>query len=514
MILRYHFVLISTFVLPALLACDAPSDAPETSQEAARASDDVVVRAGTGLVPLGVTADGHVIYQESQTVYAAALRAGAPPSRIDDVPAGNTAFAYISGNVAFVWTNPDYATPGFGVSPLTIWSAAHGARHASDSSPVGTLVTAANASGSRVVFPTASDAGGTQADLVLARADLGEQTTLVTAMRTSFPSGRCRPEATFIGGRAWEQVAAAYCTGDVSTATISIWWGEERRNFGGIATPPRFFVNPHFPLIATTSAPLPGQAFGEPTLISVLGRQAVDTVPSSLAFFGADGLLLYTDASAPPPARALRKTRFPGLMPAPLVTSSLRIVYGFGAGSSALHQPPTSADGRWLLYAGNVDPQTGLSDLVVADLRAAHSAERVLDAATTNTILPGNPFTSDSSFVVTNRVTDPSTGAGPLVATRLADLSQRTISDDLPVVFLPAIAGVVVVGDAASFAAASPFDFTVRLAAVDLSRPASEPRVLAAAARFNVYLTSSKRDVVYSTDEAGRAGIHVARLRG
>jgi hypothetical protein len=500
MLRRLSIVLFPIF----FAACSSGEREPAVvSSSAPLSASDVLVQPGAHLVLLGVTDDDHAIYQDGQTVYATALRPGAPRARIDDVPAGNTAFIYVAGKVAFVWTNPDYSKPGFGVSPLVVWTAAHGAKKASDASPIGTLVTAASDDGRRVVFPDNTDPAGSVADLVLAPADLSERTTLVAQASANFPSGACRPEAVFLGHGPRAYPAAAYCTGGgAAQATLSTWRDGVREDVGGINAPPRMFVDPLRDRIATVQVDPSGAR--RPVVIGCDDVTTIDDVPSTVALFAADGQALFTDTSGGT-GPALRRARL-GRASAE-VAPSLQRFYGFGSGSEALGDAPTSANGRWLLFGANVDPQTGLTDLVLADL---HAGTRVtLDASLANTTAPGNPFTSDSRFVITNTVVDPITFAGPFVATRLRDLVPRTISDDLPMNVLPAAGSTVVVGDHTSFDPVDFFASKVDLSVVDLADD-DAPRIVARGANVNFFLAHHKTEIVYAVDGTG---IRVNRVR-
>ncbi|WP_394828957.1 hypothetical protein [Pendulispora albinea] len=490
--------------------------AEESPLAAADRGRDVLLQAGTAFIPLAVTDDDYAFYQDGRAVYVSALRAGAPRTKLADVPGDNTAFIYISGKVAFIWTNPDYALPGFGVSPLVVWTAAHGARAASASSAVGTLVTTASDDGRRIVFPTHSDAAGSVGDLVLASADLAHTETLVRGANMSFPAGACRPEATFLGHGDDAYPATAACIGDEPTATLTTWRNGVRRDVHGIFARPRLFVDPHRSHIATLRREGAGPTAPTPVLITENDVRPIDTVPSSLAFFAADGALLYTDKTVDPtvPGMHLRRTVRAG-HGAITVVPTLASVYGFGAGSESIHAPPTSRDGRWLLYAANADPQTGLTDLHLADLHARACDPRtfVLDGTLANTTAGGNPFTDDARFVVTNHVTDPATGAGPLVATRLADRSHRNISDDLPARAIPAAGSFVTVGDHFELNASNVFLSTVDVKLVDLAAARDGTTVIATNARLNFFVNRTKTRIIYATDEAGRAGLRAARVR-
>src|SRR5262245_35372658 len=119
----------------ALLLTACAVDPPATEDVAARLDTAHQLVSGTGLLVLEVTDDNYAIYQDGTHVRAVSLFGGAPQD-IGESPAGNTAFVYRVGKVAFAWTNPNRTLPNFGVSPLVVWSAATGAHLASDSSAV------------------------------------------------------------------------------------------------------------------------------------------------------------------------------------------------------------------------------------------------------------------------------------------------------------------------------------------------------------------------------------------
>lgn len=493
---------LATFSLPVLLAaCVAePTDLDRTAQAADAiakhhaCADDALVQPGAALVLLGVTADDHAIYQDGSTVYATALHAGAAPVAVGSVPAGNTAFAYIAGKVAFVWTNPDYSMPGYGVSPLEIYSAAYGAAHASDASPIGTLVTAASDDGRRITFPDNTDAAGSVADLIIASPDLSTRSVLIADIAANFPSGPCRPNAVFLGHGKQAYPAVAACASGAPRATLSTWRNGVRADIGDLRTPPRLTVDPDGKRIGTmrydaANAPIPVVITPATGAITVLDPGA----PASRVLFGGDGAALWVDATT-----AVHRVKLPKLATAEVVVPALAALFGGGAGSQSLGETPTSADGRALLYATTFDPSTGLSDILLADLK--HGTSATIDAGTSNYVLFGNPFTRDSKFVVTNSITDLTTFAGPLVATRVSDLDQRDISDDRPANWLFGAGDDVVVGDNFVFGTTL-FDSTVDLSVVDAS--SGQVREVAAGANFYFFVADGGHAVVYTIPGQG-----------
>lgn len=494
-----HFACVLSASCAALLGACVVDDEPiesvdPTAAERRSCDDDPLVQPGTNLVLLGVTADDHAIYQDGSTVYATELDAGATPITIGEVSAGNVAFVYVAGRVAFVWTDPDYSLPGFGVSPLVIYTAAEGAHAASAASPIGTLVTAASSDGRQIVFPDNTDAAGSVADLVLASSDLSDRTVLIAGAAAAFPSGACRPEAVFLGHghRAYPAIAA--CTGGATRATLSTWRNGIRADVDNLRAPPRITVDPDRARIGTLRHNAAG--IQEPVVITpATGTITVldPGVAAGRAMFGGDGAALWLDTTT-----AVHRARLPWLASAQVVVPSLAVLYGLGAGSEALLAPPTTNDGRALLYATTVDPATGLTDLALADLRAGTSS--VIDPSPTSFVLTGTPFTQDSRYVVTNTVTDLTTFEGPLVATKIRDLTQHDLSDDRPGNWLFGAGDRVVVGDNFAFGATSAGN-TVDLSVVDLG--SHHVREIATGASPTFFLADDGRAVVYTIADQG-----------
>ena len=209
--------LVAAVVLVSAVCAASPAG-KELSSSAPR-----LVQAGSAQQLLGVTADEHVLYQEGTEVYAAALTDETPRQRIASVPAGNLAFVWISGKVAFVWSNPERNKPGFGISPLWVWSAASGASFASEASPIGTYATAASPDGRSVMYPTRGNYSS--GDLEVASVDLSSRTTIAAGIPMGFPNGPCRPWAAFLGKGGSARPVALYCRPGESTATLSSWRG-------------------------------------------------------------------------------------------------------------------------------------------------------------------------------------------------------------------------------------------------------------------------------------------------
>jgi hypothetical protein len=95
---------------------------------------------------------------------------------------------------------PQRDAPGFGVSPLFLFTAQGRAVQISAQASVGLVATAASDDGRQILFPTHVSDDGKVGGLAFAftRNPL-EQTLLLQGIEMNFPSGRCRPLAGFSG---------------------------------------------------------------------------------------------------------------------------------------------------------------------------------------------------------------------------------------------------------------------------------------------------------------------------
>ena len=317
-----------------------------------------------------------MIYQQAQTVFVTALFPGATAVPIATVPEANTsgAYGFTSGKVAFIWTNPDLSQPGLGVSPLVIWTAAHGAQTASSNSPIGTTASASSADGEEVVFTSnASDSAGTQGDLVLASTDLSEQKTLVSNVPMLFGSGPCNPEAAFLGRGKEAYLAVEHCVGAATNATLSTFRGGVESDIQDLPPGPvafdEFSASRRGRDLTTVQADSSGTQV--PILVTENGVTTIDKASSTFSLFAGDGSVLYDDVTSPTTFTAsLKRAVFHGGAPVVqgTVVPQLAFVYGIGVGSTGVTLPPTSPDGRLLAYAVNFNSATELSDLAVTNI--------------------------------------------------------------------------------------------------------------------------------------------------
>jgi hypothetical protein len=175
------------------VAC-ADGAACATAAAARRPSPPQQIQAGDDLVLLAVTDDDHALYQDGQTVYATHLRAGAPRTVVAEVPGTNLAFPLQVGRVVFLWTDPQRNLPGFGVSPLVLWTAADGPRQISAQSSVGLVATAASPDSRELVFTTNVTDDGARGDLAYARtATATAPTLLLRDIPMGFPTAGVGP---------------------------------------------------------------------------------------------------------------------------------------------------------------------------------------------------------------------------------------------------------------------------------------------------------------------------------
>ncbi|WP_437562786.1 TolB family protein [Sorangium sp. So ce542] len=482
----------------ALLGCaqaGAPSPPPAEAESEGQAPLTTrtkwLVQRGARLLLLGVTSDNHALYQEGERVYATALEPGATRQLVAQVPPGNTAFVYTVGKVAFCWTNPDRSLPGFGVSPLVVWSAASGPREASAASPIGTFATSASADGRSVLFPTHGNADGSVGDVELASTDMSERTTLLAAVPMGFPQGYCRPFAAFVGRHGRSHPVALHCEGGASSATLSSWEQGERVDLlGGVATPPFFSADAGGGSFFTTLA-----GSGHPVVVSDDGEvSALDEVRSRIGFFAKGGSVVYT---AQTEAGLELRRAAPGDCPSTeTIADEVGGILTVLAGSKVITDAWASPDGSKVAFFTQRDPATGLSDVALADARGG-APPLSIDPQTRN-VLGGPPFSADSKHVLFARIVDLTTGTAPLLAS--SEGGVRQFSDDGGWSYLPAVRGLVSFNDNTHFDAEDFARSTADLKVVDLSREPLKPRLIAPGANLTYFSSHGGRRLAFTTD--------------
>ncbi len=461
------------------------------------------IQAGDDLVLLAVTDDDHAIYQDGQTVYATRLGAGAARTVVAEVPGTNLAFPLQVGQVVFLWTDPQRNRPGFGVSPLVLWTAADGARLISAQSSVGLVATAASPDSREVVFTTNVTDDGARGDLAHARtATATTPTVLLRDIPMGFPNGRCRPLAGFGGDHGHAFPVAAYCAGDDVTATLSRWDRGVRRDLiSGIATPmpftleadPRgttFLVNLADDRVATVTAD------GEVAI--------VDAARSRTGFVTQHGDVVYAARTA---AGAELRVALDGEAPR-AVAPVVALYAGLYNRAGYFRSRTASPDGRAALFATTFDPATGLTDMHLLDTRTGDTA--VLSTAPTATI-GSELFTADADHALYFTDVDLNAGTGRLVA---ADADGvRPITADASA--FDVLHGV---GSAISFTTNPSFDprrsfllSTGDLLVTDVGHPERAPRLVSAQANLFYLPTGDRRRLVFASQlEADGPGLYLA----
>jgi hypothetical protein len=485
----------------AALACGAMAWATAKA-ETGHNQAPRLIQSGERLVLLGVTSDNHALYQDGTTVFATELKPGARKQPVGSSPPGVVSFVYTVGTVAFVWTAPNRSVPGFGVSPLTVWSAASGARWASDNSPIGTFTTSASADGRHVMYTTRGNANGSVGDIEFASADMAERKTLVAAVPMSFPNGACRPWGSFVGRAALSHPVALFCEGGAANATLASWsaQGDARRTLlTGVLTQPNFTASPDgtrfFTALAGTRTPVVVNNQGEVQRLEegVLSRRGFFTSRTDV-FYSA-----FVDITQPGEIHSA-SLRNGGVS---FVADSLGVFLTNQAGSDLIVTPPSSPDGRKLAYIGF------LGDLRVADL--VNSGSRVLEA-TQPFYTSGPVFSADSQYTLFARVDDPNTGNGQLIAAgpkgNAAIGAPSLVSHDR-------LRGDrIAFNDNFVFDANDVFGSTADLKVVDLSRPTESLTLIEAQAYWAFYPSRGGRELAFTTGRGRNGpGLYVARGR-
>ncbi len=502
--LRCMFLAVAAATMS--LAAIAQGLGPLTSE--GRPHDLQLIQAGERLVLLGVTSDNHAIYQDGTEVYATALKRGAPKQLIGSSPPGIVAFAYTVGKVAFVWTQPDRSLPGFGVSPLTVWSQATGAKLASDNSPIGTFTTSASADGRYVMYPARGTANGSVGDIEFASTDMAQRKTLVAAVPMSFPFGACRPWGSFVGDGTRSHPVALFCEGGAATATLGSWSkrGDARTTLlTGVLTQPYFTSSPDgtqfFTALAGSRTPVVVNDGGEL-------RRLEEGVLSRRGFFTSGHDVFYSAfVSLAQPGEIHRASLRSGATA--LVADKLSVFLTAQAGSDLIVTPPASPDGRKLAYTTGFDPNTGLSDVWLADLvRGGSQAAE----STRSTYLSGPLFSADSRYTLFARVDDLNTFNGQLVAAgptgKVAIGAPSLWAHDR-------LSGArIVFNDNLKIDANDFFASTADLNFVDLSQPLQSLSLVAAQAYLAYYPVNRGRQMAFTTARGpANAGLYLARAR-
>jgi hypothetical protein len=474
-----------------------------------------LIHAGERLILLGVTSDNHALVQEGNSVYATALKRGARKHFVATTPPGNVAYVYTVGEVAFVWTNPNRNVAGFGVSPLVVWSDATGANMASDSSPIGTFTTSASENGRYVMYTTRGAANGSVGDIEFARTDMRERRTLVAGVPMSFPFGACRPWGSFVGQGSRAQPVTLACENGASTPTLATWnnRGEQRVTLvEGALNQPYFTASPDGTQLYTA---LSGSR--TPVVVNLRGevRRLEEGFLSRRGFFTSRNDVFYTAfTDLTKPGEIRRASLRTGATSS--VINNLFVFITPQQGSDLIITPPTSPDGSKLPYITGSDPNTGLTDLWIANLE---NGGGTVTESNRNTFIPGGfvtsgpLFSSDSKFTLYGRVDDLSTGASSLVA---AGPKGKVVLGSPNFYTHERLAGSnIAFSENLNFDPSDIFNSTADLKTVDLDAPDRSLRTVATQA-YAVFLPAKRGRLLAFTAPTGAdgAGLYVVRARG
>lgn len=508
---RMKLALVTALAVSGCALDDEPAATTGADDDvAARRDRDVRIQPGTSLIPLAITEDDYVFYQDGASLYVTSLEPGAPRVLVATIPNANTAYIYTSGKVAFIWTNPDYTSPSYGVSPLTIWTARHGAHEVSTASPIGTLTTAASRDGRRAVFPANASAGGTVGDLVEVTTDLATTRTLATGVQTDYSNGPCRPLAAYLGQGQGAYPAIAYCAGTDATSTLTTFRPNHRFDLTGLTNPPRLFADQDGRRLLTTKVG-PTVRSGNPILVTEQGATTIEDVRSSFSFFNHDGSAIYLTIDQALNFSMRRASFKPQGIRTTEVVPPLAAIFGGGFGSQGLTSPITSRDGRWLAYGAGADPATGNSDVTLAEVRSTTPRQVVIEPdLVATTVAPVEPFTDDSRFVIYG-VPDATTGTIQVYGAPITGGARVALGGPSAAVVQPAEGSHVIVADNPTI---DPNNFFLSTADLKVTDPACShgDRLVAAQANLASYITRNKQRLVYATNDAGRAGLRVVRI--
>jgi hypothetical protein len=494
--MRIHIAIALVFV-----GC-ADDPALSTDEADLSACGPTLIQAGVAQELLAVTDDNFAVYQEGQTVYATKLAAHATRTFVADVPDGNIAFPLQLGNVVFIWTNPQRQLPGFGVSPLVLWTSDRGPRTISAQSAVGLVATSASSDNEQIIFTTNASDDGLRGDLAYARTRTAlSQTILLQDIGLDFPFGLCRPLAAFARRGGDEFPIAEYCAGSDTTVTMSIWpHGAKRDLVSNIATPLRFLF---------------GTDPERSTFLVQLADSTVETVTTSgridvldTTALGSAGFITKRDVvgyiATPPELRLASRSRTASVTPFLAMPVELVNRSGYALRNS------TTPDGRLALYAGIADPTTGFTDARLVDLDAATS---VTLEPTTTAAFGSELYTSDSKFAMYFTLPDPTGFTGKLFAGSRDGSHQVGTSANVFDV-LRAADGRVSYSDNPVLDATNQFFASTADLVVADPGGHDAPHVVSAAADLFYFPTGDRRRLVYTSQhESNGPGLYLATAR-
>jgi hypothetical protein len=534
---RMHLFLAASAALVTLASCAPDDSAPDDSAPAAgderleaRVRAAQLVQAGTNLVVLGVTDDDHALYWDAGSVYATALEPGAERQLV--AAASQPPMTLVAGRVAMVWTAQVFGPPA-APSPLVVWTAAGGPRELSAASfpptqGAANAIAAVSPDSREVLFATDVSADGASGDIARAAVDGSCARTLVEKVDLD-PVGACGPHIGFDrNGPAHEAVTAGVddrarpaaaivksCPIGESVATLSTWAGDARVDLstdvqasgGGWWT-----TDPDGKRLVTL------RSDGTPVLFDLADGKsvAVEDASARFAWIGPEGEV-FTMVRTDPPAGELHRTT---LSPSPRT----EVVASFADGSAAISNHlaqglpyynistvPPAADGRLAPAFTRVDPDTGLTDLVLLDTGKTNQTPVRVEDSPAVTFAWENA-TRDSSHLLYYTF-EPATGALALFAAA-RDGARRQLNQG-PTGFIHfgtrgsdvAYANNATGGENGFFA-------TTDIEVVDVAAAKLSPVTIAREAYIQFFPARDRGSIVYTSDaDPDATGLYVARAR-
>jgi hypothetical protein len=473
------------------------SDAPSSSDSGGKgdsASDAGVSDAGRtlpdGSVPpngtqlasgaitlVGVTSDNFAVYTDdtAMTLNAISL-AGGTPTMLGSA----SDRAVVIGGVVLTWTG------NARVSPLSVWTSAHGQKVLGMTSSASATAVAVSPDSAHVLFFDGVDASRTMGNLFVAGTDGSAPTQLVASVVLN--NTACTPAMSFGGNTA---AAAAFCVapsadggagdagaGDAGTSDGAAPLPATVQSYRGAtwtATTLATNVQPRVVVSPTDTAVLVNAAAGLVVYPIAGGAGTTIDADGGVGMFTSDGLsVIYTTT-----ASALKRVSLSAPTPVTLAASGI-------AGVRA-----KSGDDKWILGYTMIDTRQDLSDLYLASTTTP-GAPTTLSTAMTAGLFTSDGFTTDSSHAIYYTDIDVTGGVGTFYAVPTSGGTPVTISTNVWI-HHAALGAKVVFNDNYS-QSLNASDIRV----VDTSQSAATPKLVVSLADPDYFLSGTKDKVVYT----------------
>lgn len=451
-----------------------------------------LIQPGSGLSLLGVTSDGHGIYQDGLDIYATRLSPGATRVLIGRSPAGSGPIVLIRGRVAFVWTDGVSANNTL-TSPLVVWSASGGARRVADNAFVFTFSVAASDDGRQIVFSTVDDANNVTGSVVSARSDLSGRKTLLSGIPMGFGTIPCAPRTGFASTPGREGLPTApiaiYCDPNATTATLSVFPGGQKRQLAsGLGVPTLLTSNRHGTRFWTRNAQRQG------LMVSTLGEvKLADPGVVAIGYWANDFTVVY--AGLTPNGPEIRRS----IWGRPPVTLRNQLA-SFTAFTFGIKDSAVSPDGSKLPFTAGFDPSTGISDQHLLRIFGEPDNDIVVEANQQTLLCSlGNPFTANSRHFLFAQNVDPNNFTTPIAARDRHGV--HILSDRLGWSCAAAHSSFALFNDNADLASGS-----ADLKVVDLAARPLKPRLVWQGASLNFSVTPNGRVAAFTTGGPSHQG--------